>query len=66
MAVERAGVDIGVKFGDSESHRSRDIRVSHFVMDDERQRKSSHKAERHTVIPLQHTGANDACQLRRR
>ena len=40
LAVEYLDTDVGVKFGDSRSNRSRDIRVAHFVMDDdERQRR---------------------------
>ena len=43
-----------VKFGDSKSNRSRDIRVSHFVKndDDTGVRKSSHKGKRLIVFCL--------------
>ena len=35
VALEHIGVDVPVKFGDSRSNRSWDIRVALFVMDDE-------------------------------
>ena len=34
LAVEQVGMDVLVTFGDSRSIRSRDIRVTHFVMDE--------------------------------
>ena len=34
--AELGGMDVHVKFGDSGSNRSRDIRLPHFVTDDER------------------------------
>ena len=39
MAVEYVGTDVRVKFGDSRSNRSQDIRAAHFVMDDERRQR---------------------------
>ena len=33
--VDATGVKVRVKFGDSVSNRSRDIRLSHFVMNDD-------------------------------
>ena len=33
MAVEEVGVDVPVRFGDSRSNRSQDIRAAHFFMD---------------------------------
>ena len=34
MAVEWVGMDVHMKFGDSRSKRSSDIRAAHFVIDD--------------------------------
>ena len=34
VAVDLTGMDVPVKFGDSRSNRSRDIRAAHFVMDE--------------------------------
>ena len=36
MAVQYVGVDVCVKFGDSRSNRSQDIRLPHFVTEDNR------------------------------
>ena len=35
LTVDQVGLDVPVKLGDSRSHCSRDIRVPHFVMDDD-------------------------------
>ena len=35
VAVEYVGVDVRLKFSDSWSNRSRDIRADHFVMDND-------------------------------
>ena len=37
--VEKVGMDFRLKFGDSRSNHSSDIRVAHIVMDDERRRR---------------------------
>ena len=34
VAVEQVGMDACIKFSDPRSNRSRDIRVAHFVVDD--------------------------------
>ena len=34
MVIEMTGVEAGVKFGDSRSNLSRDIRLPHFAMND--------------------------------
>ena len=36
MDVQWAGMDVHAEFGDSRSNGSRDIRVAHFMMDNER------------------------------
>ena len=36
MVVDTTGTDVRVKFGDSRSNRSQDIRLPHFVTDVER------------------------------
>ena len=38
VAVEHDGLDVRVKFADSRSKRSGDIRAAEFVMDNERRR----------------------------
>ena len=35
VTIEYVDVDVRAKFGDSRSNRSRDIRVAHFLMDDD-------------------------------
>ena len=40
FALERIGMDGLVKFCDSRSNHCRDIRTAHFVMDDERHRRT--------------------------
>ena len=51
MVVDQTGADVHEKFGDSRSNRSRDVRVTHFVMDGERMtndggRKSRYKGDK--------------------
>ena len=49
VAVEHAGMDDPVKFGDSRSNHSRDIRAALFVMgddDDTSECRSSHKGKK--------------------
>ena len=45
MITEPTGVKVRVKFGDCRSNRSRDIRLPHFVTNDDHagERRSSHK-----------------------
>ena len=51
VAMKYISLDVRIKFGDSRSNRSRDIRAVHFVMDDNDadadadERRSSHKAQ---------------------
>ena len=40
VVVDPAGVKVRVKFGDSGSNRSRDIRLPHFVMNDDAGRQT--------------------------
>ena len=52
VVIDLTGVEVRVKLGDSRSNSSRDMRLPHFVTDDERTtndtgvRRSSHKAKR--------------------
>ena len=60
VAVEQVSTDVREKFDDSRSNRSRDVRVSHFVMNDNDAglRRSSHKGKTpYGVLPNNNNNA---------